>query len=166
MGATHTIDHREPLPAQIAALKPKVPVDYILITHSTRQYLAQCAEIAAPLGKVCSVVQETEKGAFDALGHDHPFMAKSLSFHWELLGTKPYFDVDVNNHGRILNALKGYIEEGTIKCHLQKTMRLDRRGLLEGHELIEGGGVMGKVGLGIDVEDEKGEGGEAFTWSL
>jgi hypothetical protein len=47
MDATHTVNHHDPLPPQIAALDLSVPPKYI--THSTEQYLAPCAEIAAPL---------------------------------------------------------------------------------------------------------------------
>lgn len=140
-----------------------VPVKYVFITHSTKTYLAQCADLASPFAKVCSIVQESEKGAFDALGHGHPFMAKGMSFHWELLGTKPYFDVDVESHGRILDELRRFVEEGKIKCHLKRRLRLDLKGVRKAHELIEGGGVIGKVGLGVDVEDEDGKGGEVFA---
>jgi hypothetical protein len=49
MDATHTVNHHDPLPPQIAALDLSVPLKYIFITHSTEQYLAPCAEIAAPL---------------------------------------------------------------------------------------------------------------------
>jgi len=60
MGATHTINHREALPPQVQDLKLQVPIKYIFITHSTTPYLKPCAEICAPFGKVCSIVQTKE----------------------------------------------------------------------------------------------------------
>lgn len=55
-GATHIVNHREDIVAQVKDLKLDVPLKYIFITHRTEQYLAQCAELAAPFGKVCSIV--------------------------------------------------------------------------------------------------------------
>lgn len=109
-----------------------------------------CGRIAAPFGKVCSIVQ----GHTPMYGTQ--FMAKSLSFIWCLLGTKPYYHVDVESHGKILKELTGLIESGTIKCHLTRRLRLTLNGLREGHRIIEKGGAIGKIGLGVD-EDGIGE---------
>jgi NADPH:quinone reductase-like Zn-dependent oxidoreductase len=81
MGATHTVNHRDPLPLQNAALNPSVPLKYIFIMHSPEQYLASCAEIAAPLAKVCSIVQAKKMQMYGMV-----FIAKSLCYVWELLG--------------------------------------------------------------------------------
>jgi NADPH:quinone reductase-like Zn-dependent oxidoreductase len=156
MGATHTVNHRHPLPSQIAALHLSVPLKYIFITHSTEQYLAPCAEIAAPFAKVCSIVQAKNMPMYGTA-----FMAKSLCYVWELLGTKPYYGVDVESHGSILRELARLVDKREIKCHLQKRLRLDLEGLRKGHEIIERGGSIGKVGLGVDVDGDGGR--EVFS---
>lgn len=154
MGATHTINHREDLPSQVEKLNLDVPIKYVFITHSTTPYLAPAAAICAPFGKVCSIVQTKDMSMYGT-----EFMAKSLSFIWELLGTKPYYGVDVESHGRILQELAKLLEESKVQCHLQQKFSLDVKGLREAHEIIESGGSIGKNGLAIDVGDEKA----AFT---
>ncbi|KAL3466171.1 hypothetical protein BJX64DRAFT_251003 [Aspergillus heterothallicus] len=49
---------------------------YIFITHSTGKYMETCAEICAPISKVCSIVQGQAKM------YGTEFMAKSLSLIW------------------------------------------------------------------------------------
>lgn len=107
MGATHTVNHRDPLPLQIAALNHSVPLKYIFIMRSPEQYLALCAEIATPFTKVCSIVQAKNMQMYGTA-----FMAKSLCYVWELLGTKPYYGVDVESHGRILRELARLVDKG------------------------------------------------------
>lgn len=150
MGATHIINHREDLKPQIDKLKLDIPLKYIFITHSTDTYLAPCAAITAPFGKVCSIVQ----GKVPMYGTE--FMAKSLSFVWALLGTKPYYGVDADSHGKILTELAELVDKGLVKCTLQQTFSLDLEGLRKGHEAVEAGGSIGKNGLQVS------DGGLAF----
>ena len=152
MGATHTVNHREDIVEQIKALKLDIPLKYVFITHSTAPYLKPTAEVLAPFGKVCSIVQTKEMGEM----YGTEMLAKSITFVWCLLGTKPYYGIDLESHGRILTELKTLIEEGKIECTLTKTMKLTLEDLKEGHRIVEGGSSMGKLALGIDVEG-KGE---------
>ena len=151
MGATHVINHREELANQISNLHLDFPLKYIFITHSTDSYLATCAQMAAPFAKVCSIVQ----GKVQMYGTE--FMAKSLSYIWALLGTKPYYGVDLDSHGKILKELAELVDRGVIKCTLKQTLRLDLEGLREAHRIIEKGGSIGKVGLKVP------EDGKAFS---
>ena len=75
------------------------------------------------------------------------FMAKSLTFVWALLGTKPYYGVDVESHGRILKDLAKMLDEGTVKCHCMQKLKVDEEGVRKAHEIIEGGKAVGKVAL-------------------
>ena len=105
-----------------------------------------------PFAKVCIIVQ-----AKNIQMYRTAFMAKSLCYVWELLGTKPYYGVDVESHVRILRELARLVDKGEIKCPLQKRLRLNLEGLRKEHEIIEGGQSMRKVGLGVDVDG--GDGG-------
>lgn len=154
MGATHTVNHREDLPSQVEKLNLKVPVKYIFITHSTAPYVEPCAKICAPFGKVCSVVQTKE---FPMYGTE--FLAKSLTFVWELIGTKPWYHTDVESHGRMLEELAELLDKNEIQCHMQQRLRLNIEGLRKGHELIEASKTIGKNALGVDW----GEGTAPFT---
>lgn len=154
MGATHTVNHREDLPSQIEKLDLKVPVKYIFITHSTAPYLGPCAKICAPFGKVCSIVQTQD---FPMYGTE--FMAKSLTFVWELLGSKPWYGTDIESHGIMLQELAELLDKKEVQCHLQQKLRLDVEGLRKGHELIEAGRTIGKNALSVDF----GEGSAPFA---
>ncbi|KAL9088586.1 MAG: hypothetical protein Q9165_006106 [Trypethelium subeluteriae] len=149
MGATHTVNHREDVVEQVRALKLPVPIKYVFITHTpTSGYLAPAAALCAPFGKVCSIVQDQE---LDKM-YGTEFLAKSLTFVWALLGTKPYYGVDLESHGKILRDLAKWIDEGKIKCHLQQQVPLTTEGVRKAHQIIEDGKAIGKVGLGIDVD--------------
>lgn len=120
MGATHTVNHREDAVAQVNDLKLDVLVKYISITHRTEQYLAQCTELTAPFGKLCSMVQTQEMDRM----YGTPLMTKGLTFVWALLGTKPYYGVDPDSHGKILDELRDLLERREVKCHLTKSLPL------------------------------------------
>lgn len=90
-------------------------------------------------------------------------MAKSLTYTWALLGTKPYYGVDLESHRRILTQLACLVDEKKIKCHLKKRLPLDLNGVREAHKLIEAGGSIGKIGLSVDVEGAGAWSGEMFT---
>ena len=80
------------------------------------------------------------------------WLAKSLTFVWALIGTKPYYHVDEDSHGKILKELAEMIDNGSIKCHHQQTLPLTLDGLRKAHEQVEASGVMGKIGLSVDVK--------------
>ena len=144
-GATHTVNHREDIVKQVHDLHLSVPIKYVFITHTpTSGYLAPAAEICAPFGKVCSIVQDKEIPMYGT-----EFMAKSMTFVWALLGTKPYYEVDLESHGNILKDLASLIDQGDINCHMTKTLKADKEGIREAHEIIEGGKAIGKVALEI-----------------
>ena len=143
-GATHTVNHHcEDLAAEVQKLKLNVPIKYVFITHTpTSAYLAPAAKICAPFGKVCSIVQDREMPMYGT-----EFMAKSLTFVWALLGTKPYYGVDVESHGEILSDLARLVDDGTVTCHCMQKLKLDEQGLRKAHEIIQGGKAIGKVAL-------------------
>lgn len=108
-----------------------------------------CAKICAPLGKVCSIVQGQTKM------YGTEFMAKSLSFIWCLIGTKPYYQVQLDSHGRTLEKLAGLIDSGQIMCHLTECLPLTLEGVKKAQELNEKGGSIGKTSLTVDEAGNK-----------
>lgn len=146
MGATHVINHHEDLAKQLDELKLDVPLKYALITHTPNdEYLKVLSDLMAPFGKICSIVQ----GA-TPFGRGIRAMGKSLSYHWCLLGTKPYYGIEIESHGRFLEKLARLVEGGKIKSHLTKTLPLTLEGLKQAHSLVEGGKEMGKVCLSVE----------------
>lgn len=148
MGATHVINHREDLVRQIGDLNlPKdVPLKYAFITSRTEQYIAPIADVLAPFGKVCSIVQ----AKFDMYGTQ--FMSKSLTFVWCWLGTGAYhyYENDAQEkHHEWYEELAKLIDGGIIKCHLRNRGRLTLSGLRDAHKLTEAGKGIGKTALGV-----------------
>ncbi|KAI0178017.1 quinone oxidoreductase [Pestalotiopsis sp. NC0098] len=157
MGATHVVNHREDLVKQIRELNlPKdIPLKYALITSRTEQYIAPIADILAPFGKVCSIVQ----AKFDMYGTQ--FMSKSLTFVWGWIGSGTYhgYENDAEEkHHEWYEELSKLVDEGTIKCHLMERKKLTLQGIKEAHHTIEAGKGIGKIALGVDEEGE----GQAF----
>lgn len=148
MGATHTVNHREDVVQQIKDLKLETPIKYVFITHTpAAKYIKDSAAICTPFGKVCSIVQDQEIPMYGT-----EWMAKSLTYVWCLVGTKPYYGVQLDSHGKILEELANLLDTRKIKCHHTQTLPLTARGLRNAHEQIEAGGVIGKIALAIDVE--------------
>lgn len=147
MGATQCVNHGEDIVQQINDLKLEVSLKYVFITHTpTSKYIADTAKVCAPFGKVCSIVQDKEIPMYGT-----EFMAKSLTFVWELLGTKPYYGVEVDSHGTILKELAELLDNNTIKCHMTKELPMTVAGVREAHQHIENGGVKGKIGLSMNA---------------
>lgn len=158
MGATHVINHREDIAQQIGDLIAKgeipadIPIKYAFITSRTEQYFIPIGKILAPFGKVCSIVQ----AKFDMYGSE--FMSKSLTFVWCWLGSGPYHHYANDapeKHHEWYEELAKLMEEGTIKSHLTKRMKLTLENVKEAHRLIESGTMVGKMGLSVD---EPGDG--------
>ncbi|EMD00081.1 hypothetical protein BAUCODRAFT_30533 [Baudoinia panamericana UAMH 10762] len=148
MGATHTVNHREDVVKQIQDLQLPVPIKYVFITHTpAAKYIKDAAAICAPFGKVCNIVQDKEIPMYGT-----EWMAKSLTYVWELLGTKPYYHVDVDSHGKMLKQLAQWLDDGTVKCHMQQMLPLTLSGIREAHEQLESSGVIGKIALSVEAE--------------
>ena len=149
MGATHVVNHREDVVKQVRELELDVPLKYVFITHTpTSGYVRDAAAVYAPFGKVCSIVQDREMPMYGT-----EFLAKSLTFVWELLGTKPYYGVDVEDHGKMLKELVRWLEEGKVKCHLKEVLPFTLEGVKKAHEMVEKSGVVGKAALSVDASD-------------
>lgn len=117
---------------------------YIFILHSTAQYLNVCADVCAPLGKICSIVQ----ASVDFYGTQ--FLSKSLTFVWCWLGTRSYHQYDRETQHAMMDDIADHCDSGRIKTHLTKRLKLTRDGLVEAHRLIESNTTIGKIGLGVD----------------
>ncbi|KAL9107352.1 MAG: hypothetical protein Q9227_007717 [Pyrenula ochraceoflavens] len=160
MGSTDTVNHREDVRQQIKDLKLKVPLKYFLllpgpyryifICSRTSTYLPIAADLASPFGKICSIVQDKNIQMYGT-----PAMAKSLSFHWALLGTKPYYAIQPTSHGAILEEARKLFEDGTLKCTLRQRVSATLQGLKDGHAIVESGKSIGKVGVEVDLEKEE-----------
>ncbi|KAF2156707.1 quinone oxidoreductase [Myriangium duriaei CBS 260.36] len=149
MGATHVLNHHKDLQPQLEALNLTVPVKYIFIIHNTAKYLKVVAELAAPMGKVCSIVQAKGLDFYDTQS-----LSKSLTFSWCWLGSKQYHQADVESQHFMMKTISEWASSGTIKSHLKQRLKLTKEGLVRGHEMIESGKTVGKIGLGVEEEGQ------------
>lgn len=140
LGAKFTINHREPLKPQLAELGIG-EVDFVYNAFDTAVYFKQYAEIIKPLGKMVSIV-ETHS--------DLPltdFMAKRISFAWELMFTRPVFGVDLEFQGFILNSGAKMLDSGALKLPELQVMPFDLDSLRAAHAHQESGRAIGKTVL-------------------
>lgn len=158
MGATHVVNHREDIVKQIRDLQlpADVPLHYAFITSRTEQYIAPIADVIAPFGKVCSIVQ----AQFDMYGTQ--FMSKSLTFAWCWLASGAYHHY-VNDHEEKhhewYEELAALLDSGVMKCHLTLRGKLTLANVRKAHTAVESGKGVGKTALGVDEPEEQ----EAFS---
>ncbi|KAK8061160.1 quinone oxidoreductase [Apiospora hydei] len=157
-GATRVVNHRDDIVRQIRELREKgeipadVPLKYAYITSRTEQYVAPIAEVLAPFGRVCSIVQ----ARFGMYGTQ--FMSKSLSFAWCWIATGPYHGYDNDReekHHEWYEELAKLLDDGTIKCHLTQRRKLTLENIREAHKATEAGKGVGKTALGVDESGEQ-----------
>jgi zinc-binding alcohol dehydrogenase family protein len=140
MGAHQVIDHSQPLPAQIDALK--VPaVTHIAALSQTAQHIADLVEIIAPHGKL-AVIDDHDQ--FDAA----PLKSKSVSLHWEMVFTRPLYGTpDMLEQHHILQRVACLLDEGVLRSTLQQRLAPGAASMVLAHSMIERGGCCGKIVL-------------------
>jgi NADPH2:quinone reductase len=84
LGADGPVDHRKPLPAQLADLGHR-EVDYIANFANTDQYRSSMAEMIKPQGHIVSIVENSQPVEIGLL------KSKSASFHWTFMFTRSMF---------------------------------------------------------------------------
>jgi len=142
MGASHVVDHSQPLPPQLAALGlPEV--DCIANFSNIDAYWPAMAELIRPQGAIVAIVGN--RAPLDL----NPLKAKSVSFHWEFMFTRPQFrTADRGRQGEILERLAQLVEAGelctTLTTHLSP---ISPANLALAHGRLEGGRSIGKIVL-------------------
>jgi len=75
-----------------------------------------------------------------------PLEAKSLSWHWEFMFTRPLFAPDDATHHELLNELAGLVDKGAIRSTMTTLLQpLDAATLREAHRLVERSSTIGKI---------------------
>ncbi|EPQ60266.1 zinc-binding alcohol dehydrogenase [Gloeophyllum trabeum ATCC 11539] len=140
-GATHVINHREDIAAQLKDLSLKPTLAFIC--HDTLKYLPILVPVMRPFGRIGSIVGAPEPIPFQA-GPGGAF-SKALSFHWEYMFAKSAEDYEQESQGRILNLLADAAEEGKVGNLTTVKEVLSLASLKRGHELLESGKAIGKI---------------------
>ncbi|MEV4754439.1 zinc-binding alcohol dehydrogenase family protein [Micromonospora sp. NPDC049559] len=136
LGAHHVVDHRD-LVASVRAVAP-AGVDY-LISPYTAGNIERYAEIVRPRGHIVAL---DEPEGLELL----PLKAKSISWHWEFMFTRPLFlPADPTQH-ELLEQTARMVDEGRIRTTLTTRLGpIDAANLRRAHELVESSANIGKV---------------------
>lgn len=142
MGADTVINHHEGILEQFERLKLTAP-DYIFCLNNTDSYFDIMAELIAPQGLICSIVETRESHNLDKL------KSKSAGFVWEFMFTRSMFKTaDRIKQHEILNEIARLADLGTIKTTLNKTYRqISVENMNAAHKLLEAGSNIGKTVL-------------------
>jgi NADPH:quinone reductase-like Zn-dependent oxidoreductase len=142
LGADHVIDHTRELSPQLAAVG--IPeVDYLLCLSAIEPYVGALPSIVAPQGKICAIVGTAKP--LD-LG---PLMAKSVTFAWELMFTRPAYQTrDMVVQHQILDEAAALVEKGVLRTTMTENLGpITAANLKRAHARLEGGHVIGKLVL-------------------
>jgi zinc-binding alcohol dehydrogenase family protein len=142
LGADSAVDHRKPLPPQLAELGYK-EIDYIANFANTDQYWAAMAEMIKPQGHIVSIVENSKPVEIGLL------KSKSASFHWTFMFTRSMFHTpDMDKQGLLLGRVADLIDTGKIRAtHSETLSPINAANLRSVHSKIESGTSIGKITL-------------------
>ncbi|MDH2430745.1 zinc-binding alcohol dehydrogenase family protein [Sphaerisporangium sp. TRM90804] len=137
MGAHEVIDHHD----LVGAVREAAPdgVDFVFSPH-TGGAVESFAEILRPGGQITAI---DEPEGLDLL----PLKAKSITFHWEFMFTRPIFQPDdmIAQHD-LLERVRELVDRGAIRTTLTRCLEpFDAATLRRAHEMVESGRMVGKV---------------------
>lgn len=138
LGAHAVVDHREPLD-QALARTGRAPVDLVAALTGTERHFPALVEVLRPQGALACI---DDPGALDI----RAMKRKSLSFHWELMFTRPLFDTpDLARQGALLSEVAALTDAGRLRSTRQRHFgRIGAAQVREAHAWLESGRAIGK----------------------
>ncbi|MCY1075919.1 zinc-binding dehydrogenase [Archangium lansingense] len=140
MGADHVVNHRENLPAHLAALGLK-NVDAIFCCVGTDMHFETMAELIAPGGHIVSIVEPEQPLPMGKL------FSKRASFSWEFMFSKSMYKTrDLASQQTILDRVADLLDEGVLTSTLTVDAGvLEPAALAEAHRTVASGKMVGKL---------------------
>ncbi|SIS79770.1 zinc-binding alcohol dehydrogenase family protein [Alicyclobacillus vulcanalis] len=141
-GADHVIDHTQPFRPQLEAIG-LLHVDAILCLNSTDRHWESMADVIAPQGKICSIVETSTLLNLELL------FGKSVTFAWELMFTRPRYQTpDMARQRDILNRVADWVDAGEIRTTMTEHLSpINAENLRKAHAKLESGRTIGKIVL-------------------
>lgn len=134
MGADHVVGRD--FAGEVAALAPG-GVDYVF-TSFTPGNVKAIADVIRPRGEVVSI--DETGGSIDAL------KGKSVTWHWELMFTRPVTDPTDGYQHELLEQVAELIDDGVIRTTMTTHLTpLDAATMRRAHEIVEESRTIGKV---------------------
>jgi zinc-binding alcohol dehydrogenase family protein len=142
LGADHVINHRLSLIKELA-IQNINQVDYILCLNNTDQHWKAMAEIIAPQGSICSIVETTAPVELNDL------KSKAATFSWEFMFTRSMYKTeDMIEQQNLLNLIAELINQDQLVTTVNIVMKpINAENLRKAHEMIEQGSAIGKIVL-------------------
>ncbi len=142
LGADHIINHRYDLLEQYQQLGIAAP-DYILCLSDTDHYFDAMAQLIAPEGLICSIVETSKEHQLDIL------KSKSAGFVWEFMFTRPMMNTPtIKEQHHLLNNIADLLDQGVIVTTLtQQLGKISPQNIQSAHEQILKGRTIGKMAL-------------------
>jgi zinc-binding alcohol dehydrogenase family protein len=145
LGAHHAVSHRGDLVANVREVAPG-GVEYILSPFSAGNVDA-FAELLRPGGEVTAI---DEPEGLDLL----PLKRKSLTWHWEMMFTRPLFAPEDSAQHELLEAAARLVDNGQLRTTLSERLEpITASTLRQAHELVESRAMTGKVVIGGGFTD-------------
>lgn len=139
LGAHHTIDHHQPIDAQLADLGfPEV--DYVACLTASETYLKIYPTIVAPQGHIAMI---DDPAHFDIVA----LKRKAITVAWELMFTRAMFQTDdmIEQH-KLLEEVSHLVDEGVLRTTRRQTLSpINAATLKQAHRQVESGTSIGKT---------------------
>ncbi len=142
LGADQTVDHRGDMAAQLKALG-FAQVDYILCFNDTDGHFPAMADLIAPQGKICTIVENVAPLPVERLKN------KSAALIWEFMFTRAMFGTpDMIAQHRLLNEVARLVDAGRLQTTVGENLgTINAANLRRAHAMLEGGQTIGKLVL-------------------
>jgi NADPH2:quinone reductase len=135
LGAHHVVDHRGDLADQVLAIAPQ-GADYVFSPYSEGNVEAY-AKLVRTLGHIVSI---------DNVGDINMLRPKSITWHWELMFTRPLLLPEDDYQHRLLEQTADLVDAGVLRSTATETLEgLDAATLREAHRMVESSTMIGKV---------------------
>jgi zinc-binding alcohol dehydrogenase family protein len=137
LGAHHAVSHHGDLVEQVRTVAPG-GVNYIFTPFSAGR-VGHFVELLQPGGEVTAI---DEPEGLELL----PLKDKSLTWHWEFMFTRPLFAPEDTAQHELLDTVARLVDDGALRGTLTERLTpIKAATLRRAHELVEHGGMIGKV---------------------
>lgn len=141
LGAHHVINHRDPLPEELARIGFE-QVEYVASLSGSQDNLPYFADIIAPQGHLALI---DSPASFDIVS----FKPKSITVAWEYMFTRStHGTADMQRQHDILTEVSDLLEKGILRTTLtSEGAPINAANLIALHKKAEGGEAIGKMVL-------------------
>jgi len=139
LGATHVVNHREDMVAQVRDLGMQ-HVDHVAIFNDMRHW-ATAVELIRPQGGIVSIDDTDLPMPMDGM------KMKSASFHWEFMFARAMHQTpDMIEQHKLLTWVARQIDCGKIRTTVNQVLSpINAVNMREAHRLVETGNAKGKI---------------------